>query len=46
MAINVALIGCGLIGKKRAAQIAKDFSSHLIVAVDIDAQNTKFLQTQ
>jgi predicted dehydrogenase len=46
MAINVALIGCGLIGKKRAAQIAKDFSSHLVVAVDIDDQNTKFLQTE
>ncbi|MBS0625118.1 MAG: Gfo/Idh/MocA family oxidoreductase [Verrucomicrobia bacterium] len=39
MAMNVALIGCGLIGKKRAAQVAKDPAARLTWAVDVDPRN-------
>ncbi len=46
MAIKLAIIGCGLIGKKRAAEIAKDPSAKLVYAVDVDEKQTKPLQDQ
>lgn len=46
MAIKLAVIGCGLIGKRRAAEIAKDSSAELVYAVDVDEKNTKPLQNQ
>lgn len=41
MAINLAVIGCGLIGKRRAAEIAKDSSAKLAYAIDVDEKQTK-----
>lgn len=46
MAITLSIIGCGLIGKKRAAEIAKDPSSRLLYAIDVDETQTRFLQDQ
>ncbi|MBX9743869.1 MAG: Gfo/Idh/MocA family oxidoreductase [Chlamydiales bacterium] len=45
MAINVAIVGCGLIGKKRAAQIKKDPSTKLLYAVDIHEEPRTFFLT-
>ncbi|MDP1608981.1 MAG: Gfo/Idh/MocA family oxidoreductase [Chlamydiales bacterium] len=45
MAINVAIVGCGLIGKKRAAQIKKDPSARLLYAVDIHEEPRTFFQS-
>lgn len=46
MAIKLAIIGCGLIGKKRAAEIAKDPTAELVYAVDVEEKQTKPLQDQ
>lgn len=43
MAINVAIIGCGLIGKKRAAQLQKKTGAKIIYAVDQDLDQAHFL---
>jgi predicted dehydrogenase len=42
--LNFAVIGCGLIGKRRAAQIAKDRDAKLIFVVDTDQKNGEALQ--
>lgn len=44
MAIRLAVIGCGLIGKKRAFQIAKDPEASLELVVDVDSKNSLALQ--
>ena len=41
MAINVSIIGCGLIGKKRAAEVAKDPEARLISVADVDLQSAQ-----
>jgi predicted dehydrogenase len=38
------VVGCGLIGKRRAAQIAIDPDARLALAVDVEARNTEALQ--
>ncbi len=43
--LKVAVIGCGLIGKRRAAQVAKDFDSQLVFVVDVDQKNGEALQS-
>lgn len=43
MAINLAVIGCGLIGKRRIREIAKDPLAHLALAVDVDPKNLEGL---
>ncbi|HAB99062.1 MAG TPA: LmbZ [Parachlamydiales bacterium] len=46
MAVNVAIIGCGLIGKKRAAEIAKDNEARLLFVVDIHQESAEKLASQ
>ncbi len=46
MAINVAIIGCGLIGKKRAAEVAKDPDAKLVSVTDIHKESAERLAAQ
>jgi predicted dehydrogenase len=46
MAMRVAIIGFGLIGKRRAAQIAKDPDATLTYVVDIDPKQAEAVQLQ
>ncbi|HSX13991.1 MAG TPA: Gfo/Idh/MocA family oxidoreductase [Chlamydiales bacterium] len=42
--LHVAVIGCGLIGKRRAAQVAKDPEAKLVYAVDVNQEHILELQ--
>ena len=42
--LNVAIVGCGLIGKRRAIYVAKDPQAKLFVVVDTDPKITASLK--